>query len=151
MKSLYCLLALCLFFSTGRGQVMENLSGRYHSSEISKIPENPLVIYFLGTTEISGTDLVLKENGNYTYRNCSLIVHGNWKAKNDTLWLFAETNRWRNDSLNQYGFNGKHPQILKKIVTFEIKDGILERKFPVKFNEREMTAIETLVKDTLGR
>ncbi|HET8809412.1 MAG TPA: hypothetical protein VFM65_04015 [Flavobacteriaceae bacterium] len=152
MKKLLPLFILFLSFLFCQGQETKQLSGHYFSSEAPGIFEKlPIIHYLSGTTKILGTDLMLNKNTSYVYRNCSVIVQGKWEVKNDTLWLFPQANRWRNDSLNKYGYNGKPLQIMKKIMKFEIGNGILHRKFSVKFNERKMMAIETLVKDTLGR
>lgn len=152
MKILTPLLILFLSFSFCQGQVSNHLSGHYFSSPSPGIFEKlPIIHYLSGITNISGTDLILNKNTSYIYRNCSVIVQGKWKVKNDTLWLIPQANRWKNDSLNKYGHNGKPLQIMKKTMKFEIGNGALRRKFSVQFNERKMTAIEILKKDTLSR
>lgn len=72
--------------------------------------------------------------------------------KNDSLLLFVKSNRWRNDSLNAFGFFGSQPVLRKKNIpiSFLIKnDGSLLRKFKGKSNGKEYTLVEILVKDSI--
>ena len=134
-----------------QAQEKSNIGGRYIAADYSDLIEKVPIFYFLsGTTEVLGSDLNLKKNASFIYRNCSTIVRGKWEVENDTLWLFTENNRWRSDSLDKHGLSGKHPQIKQKM-GFKIGKGFLQREFLVKYNDRKLTAVETLVKDTLER
>ncbi len=60
-----------------------------------------------------GSELTLKRDSSFQMVTCGNIMTGKWYAENDTLYLKHETNRWRNDSLHQHGFNGEWPKSVK--------------------------------------
>jgi len=60
-----------------------------------------------------GSELHLKRDSSFRMITCGNIMTGNWYAESDTLYLKHETNRWRDDSLHQHGFNGEWPESVK--------------------------------------
>ena len=58
-----------------------------------------------------GSELILNPDSTFTYKTCGNIMTGNWKCNTDSLLLLAKTNRWRSDSLNKYGYQGKWPKV----------------------------------------
>ena len=67
-----------------------------------------------------GGAIEIKEDSTFYYQTCGNIVTGNWRLKKDTLYLFSESNRWRNDSLHLNGFEGRHPTTSDKPMKFKI-------------------------------
>lgn len=59
----------------------------------------------------AGSELILNADSSFTHKSCGNIMTGNWTYKNDTLLLIVKTNRWRSDSLNKFGYQGKWPEI----------------------------------------
>ena len=51
---------------------------------------------------------------------------GNWKCTDDSLILHGKTNRWRPDSLNKYGYQGKQPKVPVKPILLVNKLNYLE-------------------------
>ncbi|MGA3015327.1 MAG: hypothetical protein ABSD71_14980, partial [Bacteroidales bacterium] len=74
-----------------------------------------------------GSQMVLNVDSSFKYMTCSTIYTGNWYSINDSLFLKVKTVRWRIDSLNQYGFHGKWPNLPVKPIGFKIKDNHLDQ------------------------
>ncbi len=74
-----------------------------------------------------GSDLLLNSDSTFIYRTCGSISTGNWYSKKDSLYLISKTIRWRSDSLNKYGYQGKWLSLPKKPIVFEIKSNYLEQ------------------------
>jgi len=58
-----------------------------------------------------GSELILNSDSTFTYTTCGNIMTGKWKYNTDSLLLLANSNRWRSDSLNKYGYKGKWPEV----------------------------------------
>lgn len=61
-----------------------------------------------------GSELSLNPDSTFTYKTCGNIMTGLWRYYNDSLLLIANTNRWRSDSLNRYGYQGQWPKVPTK-------------------------------------
>lgn len=84
----------------------EGIIGKYQSKEHSLITKEYLS-YFKNTTFVIRSSLVIKKDSTYYLENCGNVEEGKWQVHSDSLLLFCEHNRWRIDSLNKTGFNGK--------------------------------------------
>ena len=58
-----------------------------------------------------GTTLKLRKDSTYYYQSCGNIITGYWRVIDDSLCLFDETNRWRTDSINNLGIQGRPPRL----------------------------------------
>ena len=74
-----------------------------------------------------GSELILKKDSSYKYITCGNILTGSWRCFKDSLLLKVTNNRWRIDSLNNFGFNGTWPRIPTKPLGFKIENNYLER------------------------
>jgi hypothetical protein len=70
---------------------------------------------------INNTVIKLNNNNTFRYTTCGNIILGTWKEKNDSLFLYVESNRFRNDSLQKVGLNGTWPVITEELIAFKIK------------------------------
>lgn len=146
MKRILTIFILVILYHPLHAQ--EEIGRYYKSEEIGQFGK--LVRFFIEYNYVTGSDLYLKKDSSFTYRTCSRIMEGEWNVKNDVLLLFVETNRWRNDSLNEYRFNNVPMVVKDSLMKFRINEnGYIMRKFMTKINEREFVIRETLVKDTL--
>ena len=73
-----------------------------------------------------GSELILNPDSTFTYKTCGNIITGNWKCNHDSLLLLAKTNRWRSDSLNKFGYQGKWPKVPVKPYILVNKSKYLE-------------------------
>jgi hypothetical protein len=73
-----------------------------------------------------GSELVLNCDSSFTYKTCGNIMTGIWKYNNDSLSLIANSNRWRSDSLDKYGYQGKWPEVPVKPIILVNKLNYLE-------------------------
>jgi hypothetical protein len=73
----------------------------------------------MGNSYAGGIKLNLKANGTFRYQGCTVLT-GNWGTKNDSLFLYADSHKWRNDSLNQVGYYGKFLEVPEEPLKFQI-------------------------------
>jgi len=66
-----------------------------------------------------GSELVLMKDSTFKYTTCGNIITGTWNYLNDSLFLKIKKNRWRIDSLDKNGFNGRWPTVPQKPVGFK--------------------------------
>ncbi|MBS1687971.1 MAG: hypothetical protein JSS96_04555 [Bacteroidetes bacterium] len=121
-KIIYFLLTLFAFCSCSS----QPLCGNYISAKPSY--SDYLFIMFHGRHSfiyITGSSLFLSADSSFEYKTCGNIMTGQWKTQNDSLYLIVKTNRYRIDSLNKNGFNGKFAEIPLKPHIYKIKHGDL--------------------------
>jgi hypothetical protein len=95
-------------------------TGTYSFVEISKLELGYLYIT-KGINNFSlGSKMLLSKDSTFQYITCGNIITGTWRSKLDTLYAEIRTNRWRNDSLNKYGWDGVWPSIPDKPLKFVI-------------------------------
>lgn len=64
---------------------------------------------------IVGTALKLNHDNSFQMSTCGNLLTGTWYAIDNTLYLKYKTNKWRNDSLQEHGFDGKSPVVSKDV------------------------------------
>lgn len=106
-------LLLFLLVSLGSSGYGQELVGTYESENPGLIKKGWL--YFVGGYKglLAGTELQLQADSSFQMTTCANLLTGHWYASQDTLYLEYETNRWRIDSLQEHGFNGKWPTVGK--------------------------------------
>jgi len=102
-----------LFLFSACSTYGQDLVGTYQSERPNLLKQtwNYIVEGYNGF--IKGSELNLKRDSSFQLVTCSNIMTGTWYAESDTLYLKHETNRWRDDSLHQHGFNGEWPESVK--------------------------------------
>ena len=110
---------------------LEELTGTYQSPNYSIFDK---VYYNLlqRTSFAVGTTLELKEDSSFHLTTCGNIITGNWSVNADTLLLHATTNRWRNDSLQQHGFNGEWPRLGSQPEKYLIDGKMLRQRYRIE-------------------
>lgn len=107
-----CTLRLCLIAFWGlagcRSSYSERIIGKYESVKYNYVAKNYLS-FFKNTTYVLGSTLDINADSSYLLTNCGNIEDGKWQVHDDSLLLFCKNNRWRIDSFNKNGFNGKFP------------------------------------------
>ena len=87
-----------------------------------------------------GSELVIGEDSTFQYTTCSTINYGKWSTLKDSLFLHIIKNRWRNDSLNKYGFKGTWPNM--QSLGFKIKNNYLEQINKLKNGEKDIQKLK---------
>jgi hypothetical protein len=123
MKRQIHILIISAFF-VGCSTQSVDIAGTYksHNPSLVKKGWKKLVEGYDGF--ITGSELELNRDSSFQKITCGNILTGKWYATNDTIYLKYETNEWRNDSLQQNGFEGKWPKVPKdvqKVVFIENK------------------------------
>jgi hypothetical protein len=71
---------------------------------------------------ITGTELELRPDSSFHMVTCGNILTGTWSNAQDSLYLTYQTNRWRSDSLQEFGLDGKWPELTEDVTeAIEIK------------------------------
>lgn len=83
-----------------------NMIGSYKSKEFNKINRGYLYFFKNAPNVVIGSTLNLKADSTFHLVNCGNTIDGKWQIHQDSLLLFCEDNKWNNDSLNIYGYNG---------------------------------------------
>jgi len=107
MRIILTLLTLFITFASCKDE-NENIIGKYETANYSKIERYIKAINYRGVS--MGCSLELKSDSTFVYQTCGIISSGNWQKERDSIILREEIIRWRNDSLNEFGFNGEHPK-----------------------------------------
>ncbi len=66
----------------------------------------------------TGTTLTLNEDSTFNLTTCGNIIDGKWTFDSDSVYLYAHSNKWRIDSLQQFGFHGKWPTVSERPITY---------------------------------
>ena len=74
---------------------------------------------------IVGAELTLQIDSVFNLLTCSTISSGKWYYEKDSLYLVYETHRWRSDSLQKHGYEGKWPEIPENPIAIKIKNNKL--------------------------
>ena len=136
------LLILIVLISSSCKKEFDSIIGKYESKEYSN-----LELAWLGINNISasiGSTIEIKEDSTFYLQTCGNIMTGNWTLKKDTLCLFAESNRWRNDSLHLNGFGGKQPNIPKEPMKYILGRKEIINETKIKENGKTKTLINNL-------
>ncbi|MFY0643659.1 MAG: hypothetical protein JXR19_04265 [Bacteroidia bacterium] len=137
----FSLIPLLLILSTC---TEKDIIGTYKSKEYSNL--KIMWMYHNKTLVPSGTTLVVNQDSTYIYESCGNIITGHWKVIDDSLNLFAVTNRWRSDSLNKNGFDGRHPQVGNKPSKYGIGKNYLRQSWHQEVEGKEFKMVVKLVK-----
>ena len=106
---------------------MESIAGTYESIEY-KSKERPFETFSKrNDSKAVGTTLVLSEDSSFHMTSCANIVTGNWELRNDSVYLEYETNIWKIDSLQEFGFEGKWPKIPDSQIGYKLNGDELHR------------------------
>lgn len=127
------MIVCCIYCSSTTDSVK---TGTYKSVKISKIELGIRYIFQSVITYTIYCQLDLNIDSTYTYTTCGSIQTGKWRSFNDSLLMFAETNRFRIDSLNDAGYYGLFPKIPKKPFVYKIKRNKLLRFIMFDGNEK---------------
>ncbi|WP_179350055.1 hypothetical protein [Winogradskyella pacifica] len=122
MKTNYIFIFI-FFFLLCCGKNITDITGLYKNDDYSKSEQLLKSLKFDGLAV--GSELDLKKDSSFVYSTCAIISNGRWTIKKDSLILIENEIRWRIDSLNKYSYEGKHPEIRKKL-TFKINKDKLE-------------------------
>ena len=122
-------------------------TGTYKSVKLSKIELGIRYIFQSVKTYTIYCQLDLNVDSTFTYTTCGSIQTGKWRSFNDSLLMFAETNRFRIDSLNDAGYYGLFPKIPKKPFVYKIKRNKLLRFIMFDGNEKGLERLK-LVPDS---
>jgi hypothetical protein len=109
--------------------------GTYKSIEYNKIAHGLLLLKGYKTAYV-GSEIMLKADSSCSYTTCGNSIAGRWFHKDDSVFLVITANRWRNDSLNIYGYNGKQPACPVKPVGFKINGDYIERVHVLKNGDK---------------
>ena len=119
MKKAFQILFVLIILLSCSKQIQ--LIGTYKSESPSYI-KKIWKYYTQGYTSYAiGAEIILKKDSIFDLITCANIINGKWYCMKDSLYLVYETNRWRNDSLQKYGYEGKWPQIPQKPFALKIK------------------------------
>ena len=126
MRNLKTFLLFCFLFSLctifGQSSSQNSLEfGTYSSYHFTLIERVSLFTFKHINYFTNGTEIELNNNYTFRFTTCGNIILGTWKEKNDSLFLYVESNRFRNDSLQKVGLNGTWPVITEEPIAFKIK------------------------------
>lgn len=122
-RILKCYIIFTVFISCSSSQ--KSIVGTYISKKETRFDRFFNSYDYWGT----GSTLNLEKDSTFFMKNCGNILEGKWKVENDSLLLFASSNRFVIDSLNEIP---KLKEQLKldenKSISFKLKKRILFKK-----------------------
>jgi hypothetical protein len=120
--SIINLISILILISCGKSE--DNLIGVFESEKV-RFYELPS-FYISGFDKYAiGAKLTLNSDNSFDYTTCANIMSGTWQEINDSIFLFANQNKYKIDSLNIVGFNGKFATIPSKPIKFKIEGDLL--------------------------
>jgi hypothetical protein len=111
---------IIILFTIGCSKTDQFKTGTYSFVEISKLELGYLYITQGINNYALGSKIYIDIDSTFLYITCGNIMTGKWRCKDGNLFLQIQTNRWRNDSLNKYGWHGVWPIIPDKALKLEI-------------------------------
>lgn len=122
------------------------LSGTY-KSEVPGRVQKLFNYYFKGyTTYAVGSELTLESDSDFILTTCAHIAEGNWYRLKDSVFLHYESKRWRNDSIQQHGYEGQWPSLPQKPIACKINRNRLLLTFASNHNSKTSVTIVILKK-----
>lgn len=134
MKTTITVLFILLLFSCSLQTSLK--PGYYKYVKPSRFESRYLFITQGIKSYVGGSEIILNNDSTFKHTSCGNIITGKWNIKKDSLFLKVLTNRWRNDSLNKYGFNGTWPTIPNKQIGFQIRNDCLLYIFSLENGEK---------------
>ena len=122
----------------------QDISGSCRNKTFGLLDQGLLFLNNMATAH--GCSLELKKDFTYTYRTCGNIETGTWERRGDSLLLFCQSNRYRVDSLNQSGWQGKFAGCSNKPDVFIIDQALLKQTQTFKNGAGTMKALNYLTK-----
>lgn len=116
---------ILLLYSCNRK--MENLYGTYESIRYSYLKRPFETFAFRNDGLAVGSRLLVFKDSTFQLTTCSSIIEGNWSTVDDSLLLNIKTHVWRIDSLQENGFNGRHPIVSDIPMGYKITNSELHR------------------------
>lgn len=104
-----------------------NIVGLYTSKDFNIASKT--CYYFRNIRTTSGISLELKSDSTFSFQTCGNIIDGNWKTAKDSLFLFCKNNKYRIDSLNIVGYNGRFAKCNEKPRAFLIDGNVLKNSW----------------------
>jgi hypothetical protein len=115
MRIPFSIIALSLALSMGCSEKKPELIGTYFSENPHFLKKGWLMVFEGYDGFTNGDELELMPDSTFRLSTCGNILTGRWWTVEDTLCLKYQTNRWRNDSLHQFGFEGRPPRLSNQI------------------------------------
>ena len=109
----------------------KSVLGEYKSEKFGKLYSSFLRMNH--TAVISGTSLFLAQDSTFIENNCGNIMKGKFKVFNDSLYLFCQQNRYKNDSINSI----KKLDCYNKPMVFSISGNKLTSSIILKEDDRK--------------
>ncbi|MGB6034692.1 MAG: hypothetical protein WBG42_00390 [Cryomorphaceae bacterium] len=104
---------LMLLLLTSCSAQESELTGTYKSDDPNLVKKGWKVVFEGYDGFITGTQLDLKADSTFHMVTCGNILTGEWSHTDDSLYLTYQTNHWKNDSLQEFGLDGKWPELDK--------------------------------------
>ena len=118
------------------------LIGQYESVDYGAI-QRILHNISTKTSWAMGTSLTISEDSTFILLNCSSIQKGSWKKEKDSLILFVNDVRYRNDSLQEHGYQGEWLILPNKPLKYKIEDGrLLRNRYSEKSGIKKRTRMD---------
>ena len=87
----------------------DDMIGTYEADRYHFLEMAPMSV-LQKTGFAAGSTLELNEDSSFVFMTCGNIQEGYWSIQADSLILDVHINRWRIDSLQEHGFNGRSPK-----------------------------------------
>jgi hypothetical protein len=116
------------------------ITGKYESKKYNLIDN--FFIQTSGKSYVNGSSVELKEDSTFLYNTCGNIIKGYWNIRyNDTLYLYCQEFKYKNDSLNKVLVTKCNSEPDKFYIN---PNGELQRQYVLK--EQNLIILDYLVK-----
>lgn len=115
------LIFLVLVFTVGCTSHQQKIPGVYKSKNLNVIERKWKHMMEGYDAFIIGLKLDLNTDSTFQMTTCGNYLTGSWYSENDTFFLKYETNKWVNDSLQQFGFQGEWAEVPKSIEKVKLR------------------------------
>jgi len=110
------LILFLIVFVSGCKSDYEIITGSYKSVRMNIVEYGFRFVFQNVGSSMVGSEIILNPDSTFIFTTCGGIITGRWSATPDSLFLHAETNRYRIDSLNKTGFHGKFLRVPVKLI-----------------------------------
>lgn len=102
---------LILLLLSGCATPSSHLVGSYQSRELTWLNKAWKIGVEGYRGFYMGTQLALRPDASFVMLTCGNRLAGTWTRQKDTLYLHYQSNQWRNDSLQEFGWEGRWPPV----------------------------------------
>lgn len=128
-KKYFAYVLLLLLLGASCHTYKPGITGVYKSMTYNRMQQAYLML-LRHETYVLNSSMIIRNDSSYVLTNCANIESGHWQLRHDSLMLYCQANRYKIDSLNITGYNGRFLDCGDgKPMVFRVENGKLKQRY----------------------